>query len=204
MADLDRRQFLQLSAFAAQCSLRPCAARTAAGDEFYFVQLSDTHWASRARRTRTPRHAAEGHRRRERLSAPPDFVIFTGDLTHTTDDGRERRKRLAEFRSMRPARVRDVRFIPGEHDAALDRARPSANSSAPRTTPSTTRACTSSSSTTSSDPGARLGDEQLPGCGRPERSGKARHRGVHAPAAVRPVSAMGLGHARRAARRSSC
>jgi 3',5'-cyclic AMP phosphodiesterase CpdA len=55
------------------------------------------------------------------LSQAPDFVIFTGDLTHTTDDPRERRKRLAEFKAIvDELKVKDVKFIPGEHDASLD------------------------------------------------------------------------------------
>jgi 3',5'-cyclic AMP phosphodiesterase CpdA len=48
-------------------------------------------------------------------------VIFTGDLTHTTDDPKERRKRMTEFRDIVSAlKVKEVRFIPGEHDASLD------------------------------------------------------------------------------------
>ena len=47
--------------------------------------------------------------------------MFTGDLTHTTDDAVERRKRLAGFRDIVAAlKVKNVRFIPGEHDASLD------------------------------------------------------------------------------------
>jgi len=47
--------------------------------------------------------------------------VFTGDLTHTTEDGDERRRRLAEFKQV-AARLRnpDVRFMAGEHDASLD------------------------------------------------------------------------------------
>jgi len=42
-------------------------------------------------------------------------------LTHTTDDPKERRKRLTEFRSIvSELKVKNVRFIPGEHDASLD------------------------------------------------------------------------------------
>jgi 3',5'-cyclic AMP phosphodiesterase CpdA len=32
------------------------------------------------------------------LPRAPDFVVFTGDLTHTTDDDQERRRRMAQFR----------------------------------------------------------------------------------------------------------
>ncbi len=30
----------------------------------------------------------------------PDFIVFTGDLTHTTDNPAERRKRMGEFRDI--------------------------------------------------------------------------------------------------------
>src|SRR6185312_10594008 len=42
--------------------------------------------------------------------------------THTTDDPLERRRRMNEFRAMvRDPKVKELRFLPGEHDAALDR-----------------------------------------------------------------------------------
>ena len=56
------------------------------------------------------------------LPTPPEFIVFTGDLTHTTDDPVERRRRLAEFKSIvADLKVKTVRFMPGEHDASLDR-----------------------------------------------------------------------------------
>ncbi|MRR07949.1 MAG: metallophosphoesterase, partial [Deltaproteobacteria bacterium] len=55
------------------------------------------------------------------LKGQPDFVIFTGDLTHTTDDDKERRERLAGFRDIIAGlKVKNVKFMPGEHDAGLD------------------------------------------------------------------------------------
>ena len=55
------------------------------------------------------------------LTEKPDFVVFTGDLTHTTDNPLERRKRLGEFRDIvSKLEVREVHFMPGEHDASLD------------------------------------------------------------------------------------
>jgi hypothetical protein len=55
------------------------------------------------------------------LPVQPDFIVFTGDLTHTTDDENERRKRMREFKAI----VADLkapvqRYMPGEHDASLD------------------------------------------------------------------------------------
>ena len=47
--------------------------------------------------------------------------MFTGDLTHTTDDPQERRRRLTQFREIIGGlKAPLVHFMPGEHDAALD------------------------------------------------------------------------------------
>jgi 3',5'-cyclic AMP phosphodiesterase CpdA len=88
------------------------------------VQLSDTHWGFQgpvvnpdARGTLPKAIAAVNA-----LPIEPDFVIFTGDLTHTTDDPAERRKRLTEFREQaRALKNPNVRYMAGEHDASLDR-----------------------------------------------------------------------------------
>lgn len=91
-------------------------------DDFFFVQMSDTHWGFEgppnpdAKSTLKKAVAAVNS-----LEPQPDFIFFTGDLTHTTDDPKERRKRLAEFRDIvSELKVKNVRFMPGEHDAALD------------------------------------------------------------------------------------
>jgi 3',5'-cyclic AMP phosphodiesterase CpdA len=91
--------------------------------DFYFVQLSDTHWGFKgpdlnpdAAGTLEKAVAAVNG-----LDRKPDFVMFTGDLTHTTDDPAERRARMAQFKTIAGGlKVRQVRFIPGEHDASLD------------------------------------------------------------------------------------
>jgi 3',5'-cyclic AMP phosphodiesterase CpdA len=55
------------------------------------------------------------------LDPQPDFVVFSGDLTHTTADPKLRRKRLAEFQNIAGRlKTKNVRFMPGEHDASLD------------------------------------------------------------------------------------
>ena len=124
---IDRRQFLQLAALGGGAvfasSLPGCASMGGAGPDFYFVQLSDTHWGFNGplvnpdARGTLPRAVAAVNA----LPQPPDFVVFTGDLTHTTDDAKERRARLAEFKEIASGlKNRDVRFMPGEHDAALD------------------------------------------------------------------------------------
>jgi 3',5'-cyclic AMP phosphodiesterase CpdA len=126
-ADIDRRDFLRLAGVGAgvvfASGLAGCANRAAATD-FHFVQLSDSHWGFQGpavnpeARTTLPRAVAAVNA----LQAPPDFVVFTGDLTHTTDDPQERRRRMREFKAIvADLQVRDVRFLPGEHDASLDR-----------------------------------------------------------------------------------
>ena len=126
---IDRRQFLTLSALGGGAvlasSLPGCAHlnRGAGEEDFYFVQLSDTHWGFNgpavnpdARGTLPKAIAAVNA-----LAVQPDFIVFTGDLTHTTDDGVERRKRLAEFKEIAAGlKSRNVRFMAGEHDASLD------------------------------------------------------------------------------------
>jgi 3',5'-cyclic AMP phosphodiesterase CpdA len=129
MAEFDRRQFLQLAGMGGAVfasglpgSARGADAAGASHDDFYFVQLSDCHWGFEG----APNPDARGTLPKaveavNALTPVPDFVIFTGDLTHTTDDPKERRQRMAEFRDI-AARInnQNVRFIPGEHDAALD------------------------------------------------------------------------------------
>jgi Calcineurin-like phosphoesterase len=125
MRALDRRQFVQLTGLGGvvyASGLAGSTALAAGPDDFYFVQLSDTHWGFEG----SPNPNAKGTLPKaiaavNALAKAPDFVIFTGDLTHTTDDPKERRKRLAEFRDIAAQlEVKTVRFIPGEHDASLD------------------------------------------------------------------------------------
>lgn len=130
---IDRRDFLKLAGlggavFASGLGNFASAAGMAAKqgadyDDFYFVQLSDTHWGfegppnPEAKNTLKKAVAAVNS-----LNEKPDFIVFTGDLTHTTDDPKERRRRLAEFREIvSELKVKNVHFIPGEHDASLDR-----------------------------------------------------------------------------------
>jgi hypothetical protein len=127
---INRRQFLKIAGIGGVVFASGLARGAgpggpyAAADEFYFVQLSDSHWGFEdaalnpdARGTLPKAVAAVNA-----LPAPPDFIVFTGDLTHTTDDPRERRRRLAGFREVvRELKNPDVKFMPGEHDASLDR-----------------------------------------------------------------------------------
>jgi 3',5'-cyclic AMP phosphodiesterase CpdA len=55
------------------------------------------------------------------VDVQPDFIVFTGDLTHTTDDAAERKARLGRVKEIASSlKVKNVRFLPGEHDAAPD------------------------------------------------------------------------------------
>jgi 3',5'-cyclic AMP phosphodiesterase CpdA len=124
---ISRREFLKLAGLggvvlvAGAASTRGAIAAT--GNDFYFVQLSDCHWGFEgpainpdAAGTLKKAVAAVNS-----MSQQPDFIMFTGDLTHTTDDPKERRKRMQEFRDIVAAlKVKDVRYMPGEHDASLD------------------------------------------------------------------------------------
>ncbi|HMJ28141.1 MAG TPA: metallophosphoesterase [Xanthobacteraceae bacterium] len=124
---IDRREFLKLAGLGGAVfasGLAGCASMAGAKqDDFYFVQLSDTHWGFKGPALNPD---AEGTLQKavaavNALSFEPDFIVFTGDLTHTTDDPRERRRRLAEFRDIVGGlKNRNVRFMPGEHDASLD------------------------------------------------------------------------------------
>src|SRR3954469_4594917 len=102
---VNRRDFLRIAGFGGvvfASGLAGCAgAKTAAADEFYFVQLSDTHWGFQG----APNPDAKGTLPKavaavNALDPQPDFIVFTGDLTHTTDDPAERRRRLAEFKKI--------------------------------------------------------------------------------------------------------
>jgi 3',5'-cyclic AMP phosphodiesterase CpdA len=102
--------------------------KSAAGEDFFFLQLSDTHWgysgvANPEGEVPLPAAIAQINQVAG-TGTRPDFVVFTGDLTHTTDDVAVRRKRMTEFRGIvsGPRGLGDIplHFIPGEHDAAPD------------------------------------------------------------------------------------
>ena len=93
-------------------------------DEFYFVQLSDTHWGFDGPSINPD---SQGTLKKavaavNTLEEQPDFVVFTGDLTHITEDKQARRDRMAQFRDIAGSlKAKTVRFMAGEHDASLDR-----------------------------------------------------------------------------------
>jgi hypothetical protein len=138
--DWNRRDFLALMGIGgvvfasglAACVANPVAGPQVAGpppppfpppaNDFFFLQLSDTHWGFKG----APNPQADVTLERaiatiNAVDVQPDFVVFTGDLTHTTDDAAERKARLARVKEIASTlKVKDVRFLPGEHDAAPD------------------------------------------------------------------------------------
>lgn len=133
MRTINRREFLQLAglagagiagvAFSSGLHPRRALAKADGSDEFMFLQMSDTHWGFTGPAVNpdagvTLQKAVASV---NALDHAPDFIVFTGDLTHTTDDANERRTRLAQFRDIvSKLKVKTVRFMPGEHDASLD------------------------------------------------------------------------------------
>ncbi|HTD90907.1 MAG TPA: metallophosphoesterase [Burkholderiales bacterium] len=121
----NRRDFMKMAGVGGvvfASGLPGCAGMAASPDDFYFVQLSDTHWGFEG----PPNPDAKVTLKKavatvNALERQPDFIFFTGDLTHTTDDPKERRRRLTEFKQIvSELKVKTVRFMPGEHDASLD------------------------------------------------------------------------------------
>jgi calcineurin-like phosphoesterase family protein len=169
MASIDRREFLRLAGVGGAVfasGLAGCAhlGRAAAQDDFYFVQLSDTHWGFSGPAV-NPDAGGTLHKAVAAVNAlaeQPDFIVFTGDLTHTTDDPRERRRRLVEFRGIVGAlKNPNVRFLPGEHDAALDRGQAWKEFFGPSNYSFDHKGVHFVAVDNVSDPAARIGDEQL-------------------------------------------
>jgi hypothetical protein len=90
--------------------------------DFFFLQLSDTHWGYRG--VSNPEADVTLKKVVETINgvaARPDFIVFTGDLTHKTDDGAVRRKRMTEFKQIvSTLKIKTLHLMPGEHDASAD------------------------------------------------------------------------------------
>ncbi len=127
--EIDRRAFGKLlglggvvfaSGLGAPFAASPARA---AADEFFFVQLSDSHWGFQG----PPNPEAKNTlplaiKAVNELPQQPDFIVFTGDLTHTTDDVAERKKRMGEFKEMiKGLKTQKIYLMPGEHDGSLDK-----------------------------------------------------------------------------------
>jgi 3',5'-cyclic AMP phosphodiesterase CpdA len=113
--------FRSLSAFALFVVLTFSAAAQAA--PFTFVQLSDTHWGFNNAKI-NPDYAGtflKGIAEVNALKTKPDFLVFTGDETHTTGEAALRQKRMAEFQAMAATlSVKTIHYLPGEHDVGPD------------------------------------------------------------------------------------
>ncbi|MBF0553180.1 MAG: metallophosphoesterase [Nitrospirae bacterium] len=126
---MDRRDFLKLIGIGGAVivvktgNLAGAADKEMAGDTLTFLQLSDTHWGFNDPKI-NPDFAGtlkKGIAQINSMKSQPDFIIFTGDVTHTTDDPKERRRRMGEAREIIGGlRVKDIKMMPGEHDAGLD------------------------------------------------------------------------------------
>jgi len=203
---VNRRKFLALSAAGGgvvyASALAGCATPARDGaDDFHFVQLSDTHWgyqgpANPDARVTLPKAIAAVNA----LATPPDFIVFTGDLTHTTDAPAERRRRLTEFRGMvDELKVRDLHFMPGEHDASLDQGAAYMELFGPTHYSFDHKGIHFIALDNVSQPGATIGATQLEWLRADLAIGRLKHAGgcLHAPPAVRSGASVGLGHPRR-------
>lgn len=174
---IDRRKFLALSAagggavFLSGLVQQASAARVGseelrgagAGDDFYFVQMSDSHWGfSGAPNPESATTLIKAVEAVNALEIPPDFIVFTGDLTQTTDDPTLRRKRMAEFRDIVASlKVKKHYYMPGEHDAALDFGAAFKENFGATHYSFNYKGVHFITLDNVSDPGAKIGDEQL-------------------------------------------
>jgi 3',5'-cyclic AMP phosphodiesterase CpdA len=137
---IDRRKFLRVAgttlgagalyAFApglARGEGRALASRLARANgeapaPFLIAQLSDTHVGFVGPPNPTGTSAFERAAAiLDGLRVQPDLVLFTGDLTHDSEDRDERVRRMRKFREI-AARIRIpvMKVVPGEHDAGID------------------------------------------------------------------------------------
>lgn len=133
--DTNRRDLLKLMGFGGvffASNLAPgliaCKGSSAppgAEEDFFFLQLSDTHWGFEG--------AADNPEYATMLGATvaainsaaqkPDFVVFTGDIIHDVAGlpPATRLSRMMEFMSIVSGiEGTTLKFIPGEHDAEAD------------------------------------------------------------------------------------
>ncbi|MGO9088086.1 MAG: metallophosphoesterase family protein [Candidatus Sulfotelmatobacter sp.] len=89
---------------------------------FSFVQLSDAHVGFNG--PPDPLGTKAFERAVDMINAlpqPPDLVLFTGDLTHDTEDRDVHVQRMKQFQEIsRRINVPLIKCVPGEHDAGLD------------------------------------------------------------------------------------
>jgi 3',5'-cyclic AMP phosphodiesterase CpdA len=125
--EIDRREFLKLAGvggvvFLSGLNHQPSLALGKTKD-FFFVQLSDSHWGFEGAKVNPDAKGTLIKTVKEvnSLAQKPDFIVFTGDLTHTTDDVNVRKARMKEFKQIvGELDTKVIHFMPGEHDASLD------------------------------------------------------------------------------------
>jgi 3',5'-cyclic-AMP phosphodiesterase len=124
---MERRRFMQCLAWAGTglvwvarggvLSATTLAEAAAAGGDFTFAQISDTHvgFAGEANRDSmgTLKDSIEAI---NALATRPAFVLHTGDLSHGQKAGAF--DTLAE--SLKAVKAEKIFYIPGEHDVAVD------------------------------------------------------------------------------------
>lgn len=127
--EIDRRDFLKLAGIGGVVFLSGLTVQAAFSmpligtKDFFFVQLSDSHWGFEGDKINPDAKGTliKAVKEVNSLKQKPDFVVFTGDLTQTTDDTNVRKKRMKEFQQIvSELDPKVVRFMPGEHDASLD------------------------------------------------------------------------------------
>lgn len=141
MGERTRRNFLQFAGmslglgtlYAVSPGLRSSALGRAFGERmkdhngeavkpFTFLQLSDSHVGFNG--PPDPLGTAAFERAVEvvnGLPERPDFVLFTGDLTHDTEDKDQHAKRMQKFKEIAGRmKVEKTYYVPGEHDAGID------------------------------------------------------------------------------------
>ena len=166
MQHTDRRDFLKLAGLAGvtfTAGLFPRRQAAAQGSDFHFIQFSDTHWGYKGPANPDAEHTLpKAVATVNGLAQKPDFIVFTGDLTHTTEDGKLRRERMQRFKEIVSAlAVKDVRFMPGEHDASLDKGEAFKEFFGATHFTFDHKGVHFIALDNVSDPAARLGDEQL-------------------------------------------
>lgn len=125
---IDRRGFLECMAWAGTgvlwtfmggipvSTMLGAATPKAGAADFNFIQISDSHigFAKPANPdvTGTLQKAVE---RIRAASAAPDFLIHTGDLTHSS-----RPEEFDTLNQVLSGAKQDVHYVPGEHDTSVD------------------------------------------------------------------------------------
>ncbi|MGE5109502.1 MAG: metallophosphoesterase family protein [Acidobacteriaceae bacterium] len=141
MKEVDRRSFLRIAGMSigigAMYRVLPAAAITGPASEvltalgqksgekvtpFTFIQMSDTHVGFSGPPNPLGTKAFEqAVATVNALPQPPDLVLFTGDLTHDSEDKDVHAARMKQFREIAShLKAGKLVFVPGEHDAGLD------------------------------------------------------------------------------------